>query len=368
MRVSSPRQDRNARAAEAFLQFDVPKLVRAAPSAIALQKRIIDRLHSEAAPDLAKPLEECGRGFELTCTNCGGVHETVTRCKKRWCPVCARIVSARRLDKYQAVIEQMRSPIFVTLTMQHSADTSSPEDVRKLRRAIGKLRKRKWFAEKVAGGICSIEVTCGANGWHPHAHMLLESRWFSVTTPAPDRSYTRSEIKEMCAASSREVQWQWESCLGGVGGVKISRARPQVAREVLKYAVKPTELADSQFPLAPLLRVLAVSRLISTWGTVRKAYAHMRSLEQEKNFSLQCPCGVEPSWIPSEILRSMSKEDREKRVYEFWVSQARNTDHARARRECADYEAQIRIAIKNPGDVPFGRLGRRGRSRVRATA
>lgn len=269
-------------------------------NARACAEKIIARLEAEGAEDLAAPMRLCGEGFALICTSCGKRHEGQRRCKKRWCPVCSRIISAKRIDKYQSAIDTMQSPVFVTLTMQHSAISSSPEDVRVLRRALGRFRNRTWFRRRVAGGIASIEVTCGPNGWHPHCHLLMDCRWFSVSTPAPSSRYNAEQRAEMMRASQAETQWQWESCLpdGVRGGLFVSRAREGVAREVLKYAVKPADLVAAAWPLAPMLRTLAVSRLISTWGSVRQAAIAIASLEsEEQSAGMKCQCGAS-DWTP----------------------------------------------------------------------
>lgn len=321
------------------LQRQLPPVAPQQRTALEVHAALIARLESEGAEDLALPLRGCGDGLALVCQNCGIRHETITHCKKRWCPLCARIVSAKRLDKYAGVIDVMRSPIFVTLTMPHRAETSSPEDVRTLRRALGKFRKKKWYTRRVSGGIASIEVTCGEHGWHPHIHMLIEAKWFSVTVPPPDRSYSPVEQKKMMADSQREVVWQWQQALGihSGGGVYISRARAGVAREILKYAVKPSDLADSSWPLAPLLRTLAVTRLITTWGSVRKNFQKMASLKKDADKTPAiCECG-ESCWMPEHLL---PKNDAEKnnerankackeRAAKFWENRRSLDEQAR---------------------------------------
>lgn len=306
---------------------------REAKSQRALAEEIILKLEAEGSYDLAAPMRACGEGFTLICTSCGKQHEGQRRCKKRWCPICARMITAKRIDKYQAAIDTMKSPVFVTLTMQHSAASSSPEDVRMLRRALGKFRNRAWFRKRVAGGIGSIEVTCGENGWHPHCHLLMECRWFAVSTPPPTANYPAAVRKEMMRASQEETLWQWRACLpvGVSGGLFVSRARPGVAREVLKYAVKPSALADATFPLSPMLRTLAVSRLISTWGSVRKAAIQIKSLETEEDTpGLLCGCGAS-AWIPEEMTPSHDKARAVSKTQKYYTELAKL--HTRRHRE-----------------------------------
>lgn len=271
------------------------------------RRSVASRLRSEGAEDLAIPLEECGTEFSLVCLSCGTGRPCKKRCKKRWCPSCARLISLERIGKYQAVIDSMRWPMLVTLTMPHSIDTSCPSDVRRLRRALGKLRRLRWFKRAVRGGITSIEVTGGANGWHPHAHMLIDCRWFSVQVPEPRKGLSRDGLKKVFKAARAEVADQWALCLHEDRRlqVSISRARPDAAREVLKYAVKPTELADSPLPLAPLLRILSVSRLVSAFGSVRSdKLKALQGQGADKEEIAECPCGCRdfrPDWIIDNI-------------------------------------------------------------------
>lgn len=333
LRRTSPGPADRERSEAEDLRAGMPRVALRPFEGIAGREKVVARLEAEGAEDLARPLRECGTGIGLICTNCGERHETVTRCKKRWCPACARIVSAKRLEKYSGVIDLMRSPIFVTLTMPHTAETSSPDDVRKLRRALGRFRNRAWFKRRVSGGIASIEVTCGENGWHPHVHMLIEARWFSVTVPSPDGRYSKKDREEMQRASQQEILWQWQRALAidEGGGVFISRARFGVAREILKYAVKPGDLVEAQWPLAPLLRVLSVSRLITTWGSVRKAHQKIASLQDDdEKRSLICSCG-ESAWLPEELTPRHDKQRAAKKTHDAATARAKH--YARERRD-----------------------------------
>ena len=360
VREAAAAAQRNAGQGQEVLRRDMSAAVSQTRTANAREarQRIVERLDAEGADDLAKPLRECGAEFALTCVGCGGRHLTRTRCRKRWCPECARIVSAARLAKYEAAIAAMRAPIFVTLTMQHKRATSSPEDVRALRRALGRLRNRAWFKRKVKGGIASVEVTCGDDGWHPHVHMLVECAWLSVSTPAPDRSYSAAQQRALAAASQKEIVWQWESALGKGkrGGVWISRAGSNVASEVLKYAVKPGVLVDAQWPLAPLLRVLAVSRLISTWGSVRREHQRIASLERETDYTgLICPCG-ESEWVPEVLTPKCMPCEMTGKVYRLNVKQSREAAARQRSRDDATRALAARVALRDPWTRPAGEL------------
>lgn len=107
----------------------------------------------------------------------------VERCASIWaCPVCAAVVRAERAAEIQQAVERHQkaggSLVFVTLTMKHSV---SDELAVTLNAAIkawqNLLQNSAWqkFRDRygVVGYVRAVEITHGANGWHPHIHALF---------------------------------------------------------------------------------------------------------------------------------------------------------------------------------------------------
>ena len=284
--------------------------------------KIADRLMAEGRADLANRLYNCQEEFRLLCIGCGNPREVHKSCGLRWCPECARALAADRVATYQSAIDAMAWPMMVTLTMPHTLASSCPSDVRHLRRSLGRLRRLRWFKNKVKGGISSIEVTCGQNGWHPHAHLLIDCRWLSVQSPAPGHAVSAKELKRLCKIAREEVGDQWRLCLREDQRVQvsISRARPEAAREALKYAVKAAELADTPLSLAPLLDILRVTRLISAWGSVRRyRLEEAERVGEEPVHTVECACGCH-DWEP-DFVRAKSagwRIERDRRRARSW--------------------------------------------------
>lgn len=103
-------------------------------------------------------------------------------CGNVWaCPVCAAKVSERRRVDLRAGIDRHiasgGSVALLTLTVRHHAH----QDAFGLVDSLLHLYRRAWSGRKTlacslegyTGQVRALEVTHGANGWHPHVHVLL---------------------------------------------------------------------------------------------------------------------------------------------------------------------------------------------------
>jgi hypothetical protein len=104
-------------------------------------------------------------------------------CGSVWhCPICAAEISARRQDDVRAVIEAARAAGHVaylcTYTIPHEYGFGTCEGLKKgVSEAYRRLQQGRafqtWKAESgLVGTIRAIETTHGANGWHPHLHVV----------------------------------------------------------------------------------------------------------------------------------------------------------------------------------------------------
>lgn len=105
-------------------------------------------------------------------------------CNSVWqCPICAPRISAQKAKRLAAEIDLAQSQhlrvVLVTLTFSHHQGEALRPMMENMKRAITRLRSgRKWHQLRErfawAGFVRALEVTHGANGWHPHLHEL----WF----------------------------------------------------------------------------------------------------------------------------------------------------------------------------------------------
>lgn len=227
-----------------------------------------ERLRSEGADDLVQKLAICQKPLVLKCLTCGTRKQVAQRCKRKWCPCCAKLLAAARSTELEFIVERMRWPLFVTLTMKNESDLSSG-GVRKLRRAFGKLRHRKLWKSCTRGGVAAVEVTNIGNGWHPHLHAVIDCKWLAWKTPAPQRRDPVEKQRLLYQLAAQELERAWAKCLGqSTASVKVKRAnKSTITKEVVKYTVKNEDLVLCEGRASDLIRALETTRLLTTFGT-----------------------------------------------------------------------------------------------------
>lgn len=98
------------------------------------------------------------------------------------CPVCAPKVAARRAEEVERAISNHQAQggrvAFLTLTVPHWASDDLAQLLPDFSGALSAFWSRRAVKDalRVAGfkgSIRALEVTHGANGWHPHTHYLM---------------------------------------------------------------------------------------------------------------------------------------------------------------------------------------------------
>lgn len=167
----------------------------------------------------------------------------ITRCGSPWaCPLCAPLVREHRAGDLDQVLShhlaQGGGAEFVTVTLPHKQGDA----LKGLLKTVTKgwtsvVATPAWAGRKtklggldpglkqklgVMGQVKAIEITRGANGWHPHAHVL-------VVTRRPLTDHQRGELAE-------HVYDRWANFVVKAGYSRPSRkhgvdVRPVLARE-----------------------------------------------------------------------------------------------------------------------------------------
>jgi Replication protein len=254
-----------------------------------------------SASDLAKRLARCGQPFSLACVACDAVRHVHTRCDLKWCPVCQRARAAMTTDRFKRVMAEVdvRWPLFVTFTCAHD-DGDTWELIRHVRRAHTKLRRHRWFKQCVTGGVVAFEAQNSRGGLHPHAHCLLDCRWFAISVREPRFGATAETFMAAARSACREIGEVWSDCLGRRGSVKVRRVWRRdggdigaAVAEVIKYSVCGADLV--RMPAASaiaLIRVLDRTRNVQAFGTFM---GHTKI--QQQRIGAACPCGCD-RWCP----------------------------------------------------------------------
>jgi hypothetical protein len=104
-------------------------------------------------------------------------------CGDVWrCPVCGPYIAAARSKELRRVgrehMEAGGGALLVTLTFQHGAGDALADILVRFAAAREDLHRQRAFRELLksvgyVGDVRTLEVTHGANGWHPHTHDLL---------------------------------------------------------------------------------------------------------------------------------------------------------------------------------------------------
>lgn len=107
-------------------------------------------------------------------------YANLVSCGSVWlCPVCAsKVAERRRLELGALLHAHPGGSCMVTVTLQHRRGDSLAALLAVLREAWSRTKSgRRWQSIKerfgVVGYVTALEISYGANGWHPHLHVCV---------------------------------------------------------------------------------------------------------------------------------------------------------------------------------------------------
>ena len=121
----------------------------------------------------SKKYNKCFFGGVATCANA------------RTCPVCAATINERKANEMRVAANQVPAlglhMSMITFTTPHDSGDRVEDLIPKLSKAHSAFWRgapAKRFKERygIVGHIRSFEITHGANGWHPHFHIIVVSK------------------------------------------------------------------------------------------------------------------------------------------------------------------------------------------------
>lgn len=220
-------------------------------------------------------------------------------CRVRFCPVCQwrRVLKlhARFLSALPAIFagNPRAHWLMLTLTVRNMPVTELRASLGAMNQAWQRLIKRDEFAHNVLGWVRSTEITRSESGEaHPHFHALLmvKPRYFTGDNYVKHARWV--ELWRDCARLDYSPSVHVEKVKPPKGketGDAVADLRAAVA-ETLKYAVKPSDLADADW-LEPLTRETRKLRFIATGGKLKTA---LRELENEAEETLDAEAEKTP--------------------------------------------------------------------------
>ena len=236
------------------------------------KEQIADALEAVGEYKAAAALRECHTTEHLTgCSHCGASWWVVTRCRSRICPICSYKTSQVRAGLIQSMIEGLRHPKFVTLTMPRWTDDPG-DGIKYIREAFTRLR-RTGGIPGLEGGAYSVEVVPKPDGWHIHMHLILDCDYIAH--------------KRLMAAWGRAIGVQSPSVdVRDAGGT-------QAAKYVAKYVTKSLNPKDGPEAYARLYQAIHGLRLFSLFGKWYKSASMIEALRgSQQHVQCKCPrCG-----------------------------------------------------------------------------
>ena len=103
-----------------------------------------------------------------------------TYCKKRWCIVCARIGTAKRIKTYLPILkDEFKQPYFLTVTQPNVKAENLRSEITNIIKSFRRIleNNRKNYGYKIKG-TRNLEITYNPirNDYHPHLHCIVEGK------------------------------------------------------------------------------------------------------------------------------------------------------------------------------------------------
>lgn len=157
------------------------------------------------------------------------------KCKLGWvCPICTGIKAEEARQKLNAVLSKGRrvgwKMVMMTLTVRHDKDMPLAWLWPRLSAASDDLRRSyawKQINKHLVGSVKAVEATHGANGWHPHFHIVLVFREDSVV----------DQVEAEAMAEGLRSEWMTQLSAQGLNGTERA-FQVQGAASAGNYLVK----------------------------------------------------------------------------------------------------------------------------------
>jgi plasmid rolling circle replication initiator protein Rep len=244
--------------------------------------RLYDELGNEKK---SQKIQKCSSFFNvLTCGSHIEQRVANFHCNNRLCPECAKRRANRLFFEYQPIVNAFLSSrpelsvLHLVLTQAQRPNETLKDARKRLIDAVKRLIDRRFWKDSFVGSLNSYEFTISEKTYvdgaiHYHCHLL-------VFCKISDKKRNKKWLNKF-----REV---WSAVSNGEN--KNLKIRPVIdlqngLREVLKYVVKPQDIAKFSTKHLAEIEELHKSKMVSTSGEFHKfVKAHrkeQKSLENE---------------------------------------------------------------------------------------
>lgn len=278
--------------------------------------KLADRLRSEGRVDLVQVLSKCAEVITMQCVCCRDTMTVERGCAKRWCPVCAPKITAKRHERMSRLVCRFQWPLSTTLTTRNTADSEGCIEAMKER--FRSFRRTDFWRTNSRGGVYAFEITNTGKGYHPHVHILHDCEWLAVATPRPTRGAAKKHVAALCKRAQNELSEVWGAYVqGSKASVHCERAWGKALAETLKYAIKPSDLLECKCYASSIIDEMDRGRLIGTFGHAHACSKDFVGLEEVIIEEHQCEeCESRKSIVPESALVRMM--ERPEKLKEHW--------------------------------------------------
>lgn len=235
--------------------------------------RLIRVLRDSGNKDLAKTadaIERCGTwpaALKVSADGCGGFYRN--QCRERLCPVCATLKGARHRAALVGIIDERLAQgarfTLLTLTFPHTSNDNLKDLLRILFKALALFRKTAFFRKHIRGWARGVEITRKDNGFHPHAHFIIEAGFLSID--ALHAAWLKCIVKAGGRPPTRE-------------GVDVKRLKQgQGLNEAIGYPFKVSSLA--KWPESCIVDLAEATKRRHMYQACRKWSRRIKEREDE---------------------------------------------------------------------------------------
>ncbi|MFN9114727.1 MAG: protein rep [Bacteroidota bacterium] len=225
--------------------------------------------------ELDSPLHDQYRNTVTSCCTYGeqvGNKIKFKYCNARWCTTCNRVRTAKLINGYLPVINQMSDAYFVTLTRINVLGSELRHEIESLNKLFSSIVKSIRRQKIACNGIRKLECTYNdkENNFHPHFHLIVDG--YDTAKMFVDRWLQRCQEQNIKADKKAQ---------------HIQKADENSTKELFKYTTKlVTSTKTDRAIYLPALDVIFQSmygkRTFQPFGNVRMVKEDIEEIQSQE--------------------------------------------------------------------------------------